>query len=157
QAELARPFESIPVLSDLSAEAAATLGTFRLMGEMKEGGTLGVFVLSMTASAADLLGAYLLAKYAGLFVDAEGVERCTVRIVPLFETIADLQRAGSILRELLSVPLLRRTLRSFGGTQEVMLGYSDSNKDGGFLAANWALFKAQAELTRIGRQFGVTI
>jgi phosphoenolpyruvate carboxylase len=111
----------------------------------------------MTARAADLLGVYLLAKYAGLFADAEGVERCSLRVAPLFETIADLQRAPAILRELLSVPLVRRTVRAFGRTQEVMLGYSDSNKDGGFFAANWALFKAQTELTRIGRQSDVAI
>jgi phosphoenolpyruvate carboxylase len=157
QAELVRPLEVTPIFTDLPEEAAATLATFRLVGEMKESGALGAFILSMTSSAADLLGAYLLAKYAGLFADAEAVERCTVRIVPLFETIADLEGAGSILRELLSVPLVRRTLRAFDGTQEVMLGYSDSNKDGGFLAANWALFKAQTELTRIGLQFGVSI
>ena len=156
--ELTRPLDSLPAFPGLPAEARDTVATFRLMREMRDGrGALGAFVLSMTARAGDLLGVYLLAKYAGLFADAEGVESCTLRIVPLFETIADLQRAPAILRELLSVPLVRRTVRAFGRTQEVMLGYSDSNKDGGFLSANWALFKAQIELTRIGRQFDVAI
>jgi phosphoenolpyruvate carboxylase len=157
-AELARPLDALPVSPGLPAEARDTLATFRLMREMTEDRTaLGAFILSMTARATDLLGVYLLAKWAGLFADAEGVERCTLRIVPLFETIADLQRAPAILRELLSVPLVRRSVRALGRTQEVMLGYSDSNKDGGFFAANWALFKAQIDLTRIGRQFDIAI
>ncbi|MGH6930780.1 MAG: phosphoenolpyruvate carboxylase, partial [Dongiaceae bacterium] len=156
--ELARPLDALPVFPRLPAEARDTLATFHLMREMTDDRTaLGAFILSMTARATDLLGVYLLAKWAGLFADAQGVERCTLRIVPLFETIADLQRAPAILRELLSVPLVRRTVRALGRTQEVMLGYSDSNKDGGFLAANWALFKAQIDLTRIGRQFDVAI
>jgi phosphoenolpyruvate carboxylase len=157
-AELARPLDGPSVFPELPAEASDTLATFRLMREMSDDrATLGAFILSMTATAADLLGVYLLAKYAGLFADTQGIERCGLRIVPLFETIADLQRAPAILRELLAVPLVRRTLRAFGRTQEVMLGYSDSNKDGGFFAANWALFKAQIDLTRIGRQFDVAI
>jgi phosphoenolpyruvate carboxylase len=124
-AELAQPLDAPPDFPGLPPEARDTLATFHLMREMSAGrSALGAFILSMTARAADLLGAYLLAKYAGLFADAESVERCTLRIVPLFETIADLQRAPAILRELLAVPLVRRTLRAFGRTQEVMLGYS---------------------------------
>ena len=154
-AELARPFESPPVFKGLPPEAEETFATFRLMREHRA--SLGTFILSMTARAADLLAVYLLAKYAGLFADAEGVESCTIRIVPLFETIDDLDRAPAILRELLSLPLVRRTVRALGRTQEVMLGYSDSNKDGGFLSANWALFKAQIALARVGRQFDIAI
>ena len=157
-AELAQPLDAPFVFPDLPAEASDTLATFHLMREVSaDRSALGAFILSMTARAADVLGVYLLAKYAGLFADAEGVERCTLRIVPLFETIADLQRAPAILRELLAVPLVRRSLRAFGRTQEVMLGYSDSNKDGGFLAANWALFKAQIELARVGRSADIGI
>ncbi len=159
-AELARPLDELPQFDGLPLEAVETLATFHLMREMSRHrgrSALGAFILSMTASAADLLGVYLLAKYSGLFSDAEGIESCTIGIVPLFETIEDLQLAPAILRELLSVPLVRRTVRARGRTQEVMLGYSDSNKDGGFLAANWALFKAQIELTRIGRQFDIHV
>jgi phosphoenolpyruvate carboxylase len=154
-AELACPLDSLPQFDALPAEAEETLATFRLMREHHA--SLGTFILSMTARAADLLGVYLLAKYAGLFADAEGVESCTIRIVPLFETIDDLERAPAILRELLSLPLVRRTVRALGRTQEVMLGYSDSNKDGGFLSANWALFKAPIALARVGRQFDIAI
>jgi len=154
-AELARPLDSLPTFEALPSEAEETLATVRLMREHRA--SLGTFILSMTTRAADLLGVYLLAKYTGLFADAEGIERCTIRIVPLFETIDDLERAPAILRALLSLPLVRRTVRALGRTQEVMLGYSDSNKDGGFLSANWALFKAQIALARIGRPFDIQI
>jgi phosphoenolpyruvate carboxylase len=118
---------------------------------------VGAFVLSMTQSVADVLGVYLLAKYAGLFSDAEGVETCTLPVVPLFETIEDLQRAPAIMRELHAVPVVRRSVRRQGGTQEVMIGYSDSNKDGGFLCANWELSKAQVKLTRLRETTGIPI
>ena len=72
--------------------------------------------------------------------------------MPLFETIHDLQRAPTILSELLSIPVVRRTARALDGTQEVMIGYSDSNKDGGFLCANWELHKAQIKLARVGQK-----
>ena len=111
----------------------------------------------MTERPADLLGVYLLAKYAGLFYDPEGTEHCTLRIVPLFETIEDLHNAPAIMRELLAVPVVRRSLRALGQGQEVMLGYSDSNKDGGFFCSNWVLFKAQTQLTRVGEERGVPI
>ena len=114
----------------------------------------GAFVLSMTQSVSDVLGAYLLAKTGGLFADTAGVESCTLPIVPLFETIDDLQRAPAIMRELLAVPLVKRSVRAQGGVQEVMIGYSDSNKDGGFLTSNWELYKAQIKLTRVGKEIG---
>ena len=117
----------------------------------------GSFVISMTRDVADVLGAYLLAKEAGLFADAAGVESCTLPIVPLFETIEDLHRAPTMMRELLNVPVVRRSVRALGGTQEVMIGYSDSNKDGGYLSSNWELFKVQARLTRVGEELGVPI
>src|SRR5439155_469352 len=78
-------------------------------------------------------------------------------IVPLFESIDDLRRAPEIVRDLMQVPLVRRTVRAQGGVFEVMIGYSDSNKDGGFLASNWELAKAQLRLTRLGRECGVPI
>jgi len=77
--------------------------------------------------------------------------------VPLFESVDDLRRAPEIVRELLQVPLIRRSVRAQGGVYEVMIGYSDSNKDGGFLTSNWELAKAQLKLTRLGRECGVPI
>ena len=155
--ELSRPLNPgapIPALPDDTAE---TLGMFALVRQLREEidrEAFGTFVLSMTRSVSDILGAYLLAKTAGLFADTPGVESCTLPIVPLFETIDDLQRAPAIMKELLTVPLVRRSVRAQGGMQEVMIGYSDSNKDGGFLASNWELYKAQIKLTRVGREAG---
>ena len=159
-AELARPLTPGAAAPELSAEFAETLGMFHLVRRLREEidrEAFGAFVLSMTQSVSDVLGAYLLAKIGGLFGDTAGVESCTLPIVPLFETIEDLQRAPVIMRELLSVPLVKRSVRGQGGVQEVMIGYSDSNKDGGFLTSNWELYKAQIKLTRVGKEMGVPI
>ncbi|MFL5470849.1 MAG: phosphoenolpyruvate carboxylase [Gemmatimonadales bacterium] len=159
-AELGRPLARDAQAPDLPPESAETLGMFQLVRQLREEidrEAFGSFVLSMTRSVSDVLGAYLLAKHAGLFADTSGTESCTLPIVPLFETIEDLQRAPAIMRELLSVPLVRRSVRAQGGVQEVMIGYSDSNKDGGFLTSNWELSKAQIKLTRLGQEAGIPI
>jgi len=159
-AELARPLkpdEAPPALPD---DATETLGMFRIVTSLREEvdrEAIGSFILSMTRSVNDVLGVYLLAKEAGLFADKPGVESCTLPIVPLFETIDDLQRAPGIMKELLDIPLVRRSVRGQGSMQEVMIGYSDSNKDGGFLTSNWELCKAQRKLTRVGVEAGVPI
>ncbi|TDJ20687.1 MAG: phosphoenolpyruvate carboxylase [Gammaproteobacteria bacterium] len=159
-AELARPLEAHPEFETLDESAASTFGLFKLAAEMME--TLdreafGHFILSMTQSVADILGVYCLAKYAGLFIDQEGTECCRLPIAPLFETIDDLQHAPEIMTELLNTPVIRRSIKEQGGVQEVMIGYSDSNKDGGFFTANWELTKAQASLTLIGEESGIPI
>jgi len=159
-AELARPLPAGATPPSLPPESAETLGMFQLIGQLRgeiDREAFGTFVLSMTRNVSDILGAYLLAKTAGLFGDTAGVESSTLPIVPLFETIEDLQRAPAIMKELLAVPLVRRSVRAQGGVQEVMIGYSDSNKDGGFLTSNWELSKAQIKLTRLGRESGVPI
>jgi phosphoenolpyruvate carboxylase len=158
-AELARPLggRAEPALT---APTAETLGMLRLVREARaaqDREAFGTFILSMTRHADDVLGVYLLAKTAGLFADAAGVESCTLPIVPLFESIDDLRRAPAIMRELFNVPLVRRSIRGQGSLQEVMIGYSDSNKDGGFLTSNWELFRAQTQLTRLGAEAGVPI
>jgi phosphoenolpyruvate carboxylase len=159
-AELARPLPAAPARLDLPPEALETLGMFELASDKAkefDREAFGCFILSMTRSVADVLGAYLIAKHAGLFLDAAGVETCTLPIVPLFETIADLRAAPGIMRELLSMPVVRRSARAQGGVQEVMIGYSDSNKDGGFLSSNWELAKAQTRLTKTGNESGIPI
>lgn len=159
-AELARPRRAEQPLERYPEEVRETIGMFRLVREMRaelDREAFGSFVLSMTREVADVLGAYLLAKEGGLFADEAGTESSTLPIVPLFETIEDLHRAPAIMRELLGVPVVRRSVRALGGTQEVMIGYSDSNKDGGYLSSNWELFKAQARLTRLGEELGVPI
>ncbi len=156
-AELARPLPADHTAPALPAGSAETLGMFPLVTALRgevDREAFGCFVLSMTRSVADMLAVYLLAKEGGLFADAAGVESCTLPIVPLFETIDDLQRAPQIMRELLAVPVVRRSVRGQGGVQEVMIGYSDSNKDGGFLTSNWELSKAQVKLSRAGNESG---
>ncbi len=158
QSELVRSLR--PDRPEPPPEAAESVGLFQLIHEMQhclDREAVGTFILSMTHDVADILGVYLLAKEAGLFADAAGVESCTLPIVPLFESIDDLRRAPEIVRELLQVPLVRRTVRAQGGVFEVMIGYSDSNKDGGFLSSNWELAKTQLRLTRLGRECGVPI
>jgi phosphoenolpyruvate carboxylase len=157
--ELARPSPAMDP-AGLPAAAASTLGLLRLVAETRDRldrEAVGHFVLSTTRSCADVLGVYVLARRAGLCSEGEGGERCTLPIVPLFETIEDLDRAPEIVRELLGHPLVRRSVEAQGGVQEVMIGYSDSNKDGGYLCSNWKLFEAQARLAAIGQACGIPI
>ncbi|CAA2140212.1 MULTISPECIES: phosphoenolpyruvate carboxylase [Methylobacterium] len=158
--ELAKPMHGERSFESLPDDARETLETFALVGEMREQldrEAFGSFILSMTRSVPDILGAYLLAKEAGNFLDAAGTEICCLPIVPLFETIDDLRAAPAIMKELFSIPVVRRSTRWQGGMQEVMIGYSDSNKDGGFVASNWELYKAQDKLTQLGKSSGVPI
>ncbi len=159
-AELARPRDPNSAPPSLPPEAEETLAVLRLVTEMRgrlDREAFGSFILSMTRSVTDVLGVYLLAKEAGVFLDAAGIEICPLPIVPLFETIEDLRAAPTIMRELLSIPVVRRSTNWQGGVQEVMIGYSDSNKDGGFFASNWELYKAQVRLTKLGGEMGVRI
>ena len=158
--ELGTPRDALWLYEGLPEDAAETLATFRTMARMREQidrEAFGAMILSMTRSAADILGVYLMAKEGGLFPDTAAVERCPVPIVPLLETIPDLRRAPAILKELLAVPLVQRSLHVQSKIQEVMIGYSDSNKDGGYLTAHWELAKAQSILTRLGREHGIAI
>ncbi|MBB6469403.1 phosphoenolpyruvate carboxylase [Aminobacter lissarensis] len=146
-------------LSAFSDEARELLDLFSVVAEAKQRdkNAIGAFILSMTRSAEDLLGIYLLSQFCGLATAEDGSGTIGLRIVPLFETIADLRAAPAVLDQLFSVSLVRRSLREFGNCQEVMLGYSDSNKDGGFLASNWELSKAQKEIRKIGAKHRIRI
>jgi phosphoenolpyruvate carboxylase len=115
------------------------------------------YIISMCQSVSDMLEAAILLKEAGL-LDASGPEPyAPVGIVPLFETIDDLQRGSSILEAALDLPLYRAVVDARGDSQEVMLGYSDSNKDGGYLAANWALYRAELDLVESARKTGIRL
>ncbi|HYC08801.1 MAG TPA: phosphoenolpyruvate carboxylase, partial [Steroidobacteraceae bacterium] len=112
--ELSSPRPRPRQLSGLAAEAVETLGIFPLIKGARaqiDRDAFGTFVLSMTRTAADVLGVYLLAKEGGLFADTLAVENCTLPIVPLFETIEDLRAAPAIMRELLGTPMVRRSIR----------------------------------------------
>ena len=106
------------------------------------------FIVSMTRNAGDILRLFKLAKLAGVH---------EMDFVPLFETIEDLEKSARILGELWSDAEYRRHLKHRGQIQEVMVGYSDSNKDGGYLAANWFLYRAQKEMSQVADECGVKL
>jgi phosphoenolpyruvate carboxylase len=124
-------------------EARATFGTH----------AFGPYIISMSRSAADALAVLALARIAGCVED----DAVPLDIAPLFETIDDLRAAPEIMRALFDDPVYRRHLQARGGRQIVMLGYSDSAKDGGILASRWALQRTQAELLELSQQAGVRI
>lgn len=113
----------------------------------------GAYVVSMTRSAADMLEVLVLAREVGLYRPGEALP---FDVVPLFETLADLENAPETVRRLLGQPIFAAHVRGRSGL-EVMIGYSDSNKDAGFLAANWALYRAQEAITAVGKSFGVPV
>ena len=111
------------------------------------------YIISHCESVSDLMEAGLLLREAGL-LRPTGLE---VDIIPLFESIADLERCGEIMQQAFSSPLYRAWLRNRGDEQEVMLGYSDSNKDGGYLSSSWTLYKATIDLMRVCQKHGVRL
>ncbi|MHC9292700.1 phosphoenolpyruvate carboxylase [Mycobacterium sp. LTG2003] len=115
------------------------------------------YIISMCQSVSDMLEAAVLLKEAGLLNLTGAQPYCPVGIVPLFETIDDLQRGSSILEAALDLPVYRTMVACRGRHQEVMLGYSDSNKDGGYLAANWALYRAELDLVESARKTGIRL
>ncbi len=136
----------------VTVETSETWALFRLIARAQSiygSELLGPFIISMARSPADVLGVMLLARWAGC---APGLQ-----IAPLFETIDDLQASAEVLERLFSVPSYRHHLAAGGGEQMVMIGYSDSNKDGGYLAANWALYEAQERITTVCARHGVTL
>jgi len=152
-----RPFLA-PGIS-AGAEADAVLDCHRVLVEhLKRHGRdgLGALIVSMTRGTADLLTVYILAREAGLLeMTAEGL-RCPLPVVPLFETMDDLENAPAIVEAFLSHPLTKRSLNADGAADfQMMLGYSDSNKDCGILASQWALHKAQRVLAGICEARGV--
>lgn len=135
---------------DIFAEAARSVEQF---GERM----VPHCIISMATSVSDILEPMILLKEFGL-IRADGDRPTgTVDVIPLFETIEDLQAGARILRELWQLPLYRNYLQQRGNVQEVMLGYSDSNKDGGYFAANWALYDAELDIVRACRDNGVTL
>ena len=115
------------------------------------------YILSMTSSAADVWDVLLLGRQAGLVEFRKGEPRSSFDVIPLFETLDDLEAGPGIMQELFADPLYRRILSSRDEFQEVMLGYSDSVKDGGYVAANWALFLAQKKLAGVAEKCGVRL
>lgn len=113
------------------------------------------YIISMCTSVSDMLETAVLLKEAGLLDPVSGT--CSVNVVPLFETIEDLQVSAATLRAVLEIPAYRQLVDAKGGLQEVMLGYSDSNKDGGYLTANWALYRAELDLVEAANDTGIRL
>ncbi len=114
------------------------------------------YIISHTESVSDLLEALLLQKEAGLLhLTKDGMLHADLMVSPLFETIPDLRAAAAIMQRFMSIPLVRGIITKRGDLQEVMLGYSDSNKDGGFLTSNWELYKAEKQLVALFDSMGV--
>ena len=118
--------------------------------------TIPHYIVSGSDSVSDVLEPLVLLREVGL-VRPHADQPSAVDVVPLFETIDDLGRAADVLDELLTLPLYRRIVAGRGDWQEVMIGYSDSNKDGGYLTSNWALFRAQQRLSAVADSHGVRL
>jgi phosphoenolpyruvate carboxylase len=114
------------------------------------------YVISKTDEVSDMLEVALMLQQVGLLEDGNQPV-LHINIIPLFETIADLRGCGAIMDELFAIPYYREILKSRGNVQEIMLGYSDSNKDGGYLTANWELYKAELELVKIFEKHGIEL
>lgn len=139
-------------LRKLSDSTAEILRVFKVMAQMRrEIGPecFGRYVISMTHSASNVMEVIFLGAQHGLAGRIAGRVYCHIGVSPLFETIRDMEHIESVLTTLLDNPLYRDCLRAFGEGQEVMLGYSDSCKDGGILASAWNLYEAQKKIIRI--------
>ena len=151
----------------LDEQARESLSTFKVLADFirrYNGAAVGPLIISMTREVSDLLTVFLLAREGGLTRWTSGGLTCTLPLVPLFETIEDLRKSPNILDDYLSHPVTRNSLEyqrtkrgSVDLVQEVMIGYSDSNKDGGIMASAWTLYQAQARLAETGRKHGVRI
>ncbi len=147
--------ESAPQLSNhpgVTSATAETWSLFQLIGRTHEvygSELLGPIVISMTHAASDVLSVLLLAKWAGC--------KTIPQIAPLFESVPDLKDAPRILESLFTSEIYREHLTAHNNEQMVMIGYSDSNKDGGYLMANWSLYEAQEEITRVAQKHNIKL
>src|SRR5262252_493678 len=165
--ELASPRPFVRAGTPVGPEADEVLNTYRVLADYLRtcgAGGLGSLIVSMTRSLSDLILPYLFAREVGLATRTADGLACRLPVVPLFETIDDLERSPEILSAFLRHPMTTRSLneqRRLGGTpdlvQQVTLGYSDSNKDGGILSSLWSIYRAESALSRAGRDAGVRI
>jgi len=152
--ELINPRPLNPVYSNPSDTTAELLEVFDVIREMKklDPNTFGSYIISMTHGVSDMLEVLLLAKEAGLWLYRDGSVHSEIDVVPLFETIEDLDKCDKLMEAIYNSDIYNKQLKAKDWFQEIMLGYSDSNKDGGYWMANWALQKAQHDLGRVCRE-----
>lgn len=163
-----RPFLHPDAPVTTGPEAEAVLSSFRVLASQLErhgADGVGALIVSMTRRVSDLLAVYVLAREAGLLRRFPEGMVCLLPVVPLFETVEDLERGPEILRAFLEFPVTRASLefharragRPGRPRQQVMVGYSDSNKDAGIIASQWGLHRGQARMARVGQQAGVEV
>jgi phosphoenolpyruvate carboxylase len=158
--ELARPRLLYSPYIAYSDETASELTVVRVAREIRQRyGPLAIrnYIISHTETVSDLLEVFLLQREAGLLHARSGTLTSELMVIPLFETIPDLRCAPQIMEQLMAIPQIKRLIAAQGKIQEVMLGYSDSNKDGGFLTSNWELYKAETELVQVFDRAGVKL
>ncbi|MDQ5936972.1 MAG: phosphoenolpyruvate carboxylase [Cyanobacteriota bacterium erpe_2018_sw_21hr_WHONDRS-SW48-000092_B_bin.40] len=151
--ELASKRPLIPGDLHFSQATNETIEVFRTLAQGQDlygSCALDTYIVSMTEYSSDLLSILLLAKEAGIWASEHHPHR-KISIVPLFETIEDLRRAPQMFQELLDNPIYKRYLEELGNLQEIMIGYSDSGKNGGIVTANWELYKVQKKLVAIAQ------
>ena len=144
--------------SSLDDVNSKTLRTFSAIQELQDNfdpTVVETYIISMTKGPEDVLAAAYLAKEAGLIDVSKGVAR--VDVAPLLETVAELRTAGEILERLLANPTYRKIVEMRGNIQEVMLGYSDSNKDAGIATSQWEIHQAQRKLRDVARKYGIKL
>lgn len=146
-------------LSELATKELGVVRAARAAIDALGPDTVPNYIISMCTSVSDMLEAALLLKEAGILDpgDDQTPPHSPVGVVPLFETIDDLRGGAATLAAALEVPAYRRLVAARAMAQEVMLGYSDSNKDGGYLAANWALYRAELDLVETARKTGIRL
>jgi phosphoenolpyruvate carboxylase len=157
-AELAGTRPLTGLTTTLSPDSEPTLGTFDAIREAQDrygDHVIESYIISMTESEADVLEAAILAREAGLIDLKRGIAR--IGLVPLVETIADLRSAGQLLERLFEDPRYRQILSLRGDTQEVVLGYSDSNKEGGITTSQWEIYKAQRAMRNAAETHGIRL
>ncbi len=143
-------------LTDKTREQLALMNSVATLRKLVGQETFGSYVISMTNNASQLLEVLLLMRFAGLCrVDEAGQLSADLPVAPLFETIEDLKNIDKILPAVLDNPLYRGLLQHSDNTQEIMLGYSDSSKDGGIITSAWQLYSAQQTINRIAEEYGI--
>ncbi|MXR36015.1 phosphoenolpyruvate carboxylase [Craterilacuibacter sinensis] len=158
--ELATPRPLYSPYLAYGAEAQKELAIFREAARIKAAlgdGAITQCIISNCAAVSDLLALALLMKETGLLRIVDGQPVGSVNIVPLFETIGDLRAGAAIMQALFELPWYRQLLQSRDMLQEVMLGYSDSNKDGGYLTSQWELYQAESRLVKVFAAAGVKL
>jgi phosphoenolpyruvate carboxylase len=144
-------------ISPQTRRVVDTFGAIRTIQDETGQPAAWTYIVSMTKSPDDLLKALFLGREAGLIDLARKKSVSRLDVVPLFETLEDLEQAPAVMRSLLEDPVYARQLEARGRRQEVMIGYSDSGKDAGMIAASWALYRAQESLADLFREVGVEL